>query len=131
MPIVVKRSTVEHEGQPNERRYDAYWWWCPGCAAERRDALPDGTPDPDDLGNGLHVFDDRWTFNGDFDKPTFRASYLTKSQWYRGPIDARERFDNVCHSFVTDGQIEYLTDSTHALAGQTVPIAEIPKGWLD
>ena len=27
-----------------------------------------------------------------------------------------------CHSFVTDGRIQFLTDSTHTLAGQTVPL---------
>jgi hypothetical protein len=32
----------------------------------------------------------------------------------------------VCHSFVTEGRIEFLSDSTHELAGQTVPIPEWP-----
>lgn len=29
-----------------------------------------------------------------------------------------------CHSFVVDGQMQFLGDCTHALAGQTVPIPE-------
>ncbi len=31
--------------------------------------------------------------------------------------------DEVCHSFVTDGQIQFLGDCTHKLAGQTVPLS--------
>jgi hypothetical protein len=34
-----------------------------------------------------------------------------------------------CHSFVTDGKIEFLNDSTHKLAGQTVPLPDMPD-WL-
>jgi hypothetical protein len=30
-----------------------------------------------------------------------------------------------CHSFLVDGQIQFLGDCTHALAGQTVPLPEI------
>jgi len=33
-----------------------------------------------------------------------------------------ESCDRRCHSFVTDGQIQFLGDCTHALAGQTVPL---------
>jgi hypothetical protein len=39
--------------------------------------------------------------------------------WYDNrPLD-------VCHSFVTDGKIQYLSDCTHAMAGQTVDLLEI------
>jgi hypothetical protein len=31
----------------------------------------------------------------------------------------------LCHTFVTDGQIQYLGDCTHALAGQTVDLQEM------
>jgi hypothetical protein len=60
-----------------------------------------------------HSIDKRWTFNGDVHKPTIRASILTKG----GPR---------CHSFVTDGQIQFLNDCTHALAGQTVKMTPLP-----
>lgn len=66
-----------------------------------------------------HQCDDRWTFNGDQSKPTFRASVLVH---YSGS-DAPQR----CHSFVTDGNIAYCGDSTHAMAGKTV---ELPD-WDD
>ena len=58
-----------------------------------------------------------WGFNNDFDKPTFTPSYLL--QW----IGANDQ-NCVCHSFITDGNIQFLNDCTHDLAGQTI---EIPQ----
>ena len=34
--------------------------------------------------------------------------------------------DERCHSFVTDGKIRFLGDSTHKLKGQTVPLTPPP-----
>lgn len=34
--------------------------------------------------------------------------------------------DEVCHSFVRAGKIEFLGDCTHALKGQTVPLPDWP-----
>ena len=56
----------------------------------------------------------RWGWNGDAEKPTFTPSVLVRYNWSDG--------ERVCHSFVTDGQIQFLGDCTHALAGQTVDI---------
>ena len=67
--------------------------------------------------NTAHVFDDRWTFNNNFDKPTFRASMLVY------PHTAQAR----CHSFVTDGYIQYLGDCGHSMAGQTVELPDYTK----
>lgn len=50
---------------------------------------------------------DIWTFDGDVEKPTIRASVL---------VTGRFR----CHSFVTAGRIQFLGDCTHELAGKTV-----------
>jgi hypothetical protein len=36
------------------------------------------------------------------------------------------RTERVCHSFITDGQIQFLGDCTHPMAGQTVPIPKWP-----
>lgn len=63
-----------------------------------------------------HLFDDRWTFNGDYDKPTFRRSMLVNQDGKPGHPR--------CHSFVTDGKIEFLNDCTHEMAGQTVDLPE-------
>lgn len=62
-----------------------------------------------------HVFDDRWTFNGDFEKPTFSPSMLVNKN------EPRRR----CHSFVTDGKIQFLSDCFHELVGQTFELEEI------
>lgn len=71
-----------------------------------------------------HEFDKRWTFNGDMERPTFRNSMLAR--WNHGP--ARE--PRVCHSFVTDGRIEFLADCTHALAGKTVDLPDFEdRDW--
>ncbi|BAS10570.1 hypothetical protein AHiyo4_39920 [Arthrobacter sp. Hiyo4] len=34
-----------------------------------------------------------------------------------------------CHSFVRNGHIEFLSDSTHELAGQTMALPPLPE-WL-
>lgn len=55
-----------------------------------------------------------WTWNGSVEKPTFKPSLLCN------PDSPPHR----CHSFVTDGQIQFLSDCHHELKGQTVPIPE-------
>jgi hypothetical protein len=43
------------------------------------------------------------------------------------PYRNGESFDNVptmCHSFVVDGRIEYLSDCTHEMAGMTVDLLD-------
>lgn len=60
-----------------------------------------------------------WGFNGDMEKPTVTPSirvqhYLEKS----GKMV-------LCHSFITNGMIQFLSDSTHELAGQTVPLEDM------
>lgn len=59
----------------------------------------------------------QWSFNGNFEKPTFNPSILVKAN-YTSP----NRSDDICHSFVTDGRIRFLDDCTHALKGQTVDL---------
>ncbi len=77
-----------------------YLFECPGC-------------------DHAHVFDTRWTFvNGDVDRPTFIPSLLCRSRY------GKEEADRVCHSYVTNGQIQFLPDCTHKLAGQTVDLPD-------
>ena len=83
-----------------------------------------------------------WQFNGDYDRPTFAPSVLVTSGHYTpshpGPecwCTYNERHPETpssfrcerCHSFVRDGQIEFLSDCTHALAGRTVPLTAPPE----
>ena len=72
-----------------------------------------------------------WTWNGDADRPTFSPSVLVT---HDANPDASEEFEEwrtarACHSCVTDGQIQFLGDCTHALAGQTVPLADFPENY--
>lgn len=36
-----------------------------------------------------------------------------------------------CHYFLTDGVLHYCPDSSHGLAGQKVPLPELPKHLQD
>lgn len=82
-------------------------FWCPGCDGAHAVNVGSG-PGP------------RWGFNGDHERPTFIPSVLVR---YNGDDAGKDGAPPaVCHSFVTGGQIQFLGDCTHALAGQTVPL---------
>jgi len=91
-------------------------FWCPGCKEAHR--IQHGA------GNGP-----RWTWNGSVDKPTFSPSVLVRTGRAVDPSFVSEPGDppEVCHSFVTDGRIQFLADSAHELAGQTVDLPEFPR----
>lgn len=96
-----------------------FLFWCPGCKEC----------------HGVWVTKQnsntaRWTFNNNMDRPTFAPSLLITGV---RPITDQEhatlmaggkinRKDYICHSFVTDGNIQFLSDCTHELAGKTVPM---------
>lgn len=84
-----------------------------------------------------------WQFNGNFDRPTFSPSVLATTGcrvaghqpgercWCVYNAEQREKGEpeapfkcGVCHSFVTNGQIQFLGDCTHELAGQTVDLPD-------
>lgn len=60
-----------------------------------------------------------WTWNGDLERPTFRPSILSRTADASGEIR--------CHSYVTDGRIEFLGDCSHELAGQTVDLLNVDE----
>ncbi|MCY3784592.1 MAG: DUF6527 family protein [Chloroflexi bacterium] len=62
-----------------------------------------------------------WTWDGNEQTPTFVGSMLANARQHPGrPL---------CHSFVENGQWRFLDDSTHDLAGQTVPMVPYPEGY--
>jgi len=62
-----------------------------------------------------HCFEvPRWSWNGSYTAPTFTPSMLCNKDYP----------ESRCHSFVTDGRIQFLTDCWHPLAGQTVDIPD-------
>ena len=96
---------VWHSKDDSIAHLDAF---CPAC-----DFVHSFNVDLD--GHGKHQPERLWTFNGDYDKPTFRASMLAN----RDRVDPHHP---LCHSFLTDGVWKYLGDCTHAMAGQEVPV---------
>jgi hypothetical protein len=90
----------------------------------------------------MHVVTSGWSFNGDYDRPTFSPSVLVTSGHY---VPRFKKGDNCwctynaehpdepapykcerCHTWVRDGQITFLSDCTHELAGTTVPLEPRP-----
>ena len=55
-----------------------------------------------------------WKWNGDTERPTFTPSML---------VNAHHESSR-CHSFVTDGKIQFLSDCWHPLKGQTVELPD-------
>ena len=73
---------------------------------------------------GMDIFfDERWTFNGDFEKPTFEPSMLVQY-----PVENPETGHVLEHFFVKDGKIQYLQDCHHHMAGHTVDMIDCEWG---
>lgn len=86
----------------------SYIFQCPGCGYAHKI----NTVKRDD---GWPV----WGFNHNLESPTVTPSILVT-------YDHGENYEKkVCHSFVKDGKIQFLSDCTHKLAGQTVELPEI------
>jgi hypothetical protein len=108
-------------------------YYCQGCEQAHRI----------EVGNG------RWTWNGDVENPTFSPSVKVSGRKFtpKGEADyqawaaagypknadgSMHSFDNaptVCHTFITNGMVQFLSDCTHELAGQTLPLPDLPE-WL-
>lgn len=87
-------------------------FWCPGCDSTHGLNVKPASPRP------------CWTYNGNPAAPTFSPSILVTCDW---PLDDDTPASrDVCHSFVRDGRIQFLGDSTHALAGRTVDLPDWP-----
>lgn len=97
---------------------------CPGCGDTHVVAVG--------VGEGA-----RWGWNGSMERPTFSPSILVRTGHFvpahqsgrcwctynpENPDKPAPFKCGICHSFVTDGRIQFLGDCTHALAGKTVPL---------
>jgi hypothetical protein len=94
--------TVDKEGKRTGEQ--SLWFFCPGCQEPIRITV-----------NGPGT----WKWNGDLEKPTISPSILTDGN----------KPEKRCHSFIKDGNIQFLNDCFHELKGQTVPLPELPE-WL-
>lgn len=97
---------------PSEKRNTQFLFYCPGC-------------------NCAHIIPTEcsfkgpiWNFDGNMESPTFTPSLRT---FYTHP-NSKEKI-TTCHLTITNGKIQYCADSPHALAGQTISMVPIPKGY--
>lgn len=83
----------------------------------------------------------KWTWNGDTNSPTLRPSVLVKAGHFAADQKAknrcwcdynREHPDEgnqsscfQCHSWISDGKIQFLPDSSHALSGKTIDLLPV------
>lgn len=106
------KRVTNGDGSPYGVRFD-----CPGCKSPHVVPTP---PSPN-----------AWGFNGSLERPTLTPSILLRTkdwdEWDDAANRPRNVRDVVCHSFVTDGRIQFLGDCTHALAGQTVDLPDIAE----
>lgn len=70
-----------------------------------------------------HQFDDKWTFNGNVELPTFIGSMLVGG--YLGTDNDGKDMYGTCHSYVNEGRIEFLNDCTHTLRGKTMDLPDM------
>ncbi len=94
--------------------------WCPGCEE-------------------MHVIATRWSFDGNVDRPTFNPSVkitgvqsvVVKGEWTGEWVrDAQGKpLRYCCHYILTAGRLNFCPDSTHALAGKTVDLPDLPEGF--
>lgn len=85
-----------------ETAHGTWEFMCPGCKT-------------------THEINQGWKFDRDMVRPTITPS--VKVSGVAGEVGAPR--DTVCHSFVTAGQIQFLSDCTHTLAGTTHPLPPI------
>ena len=87
---------------------------CPGC-------------------NGVHSFATetaqsngaKWGFNGDLEKPTFVPSMLVRAEHGEGYVPF------VCHSFVTNGMIQFLGDCSHENKNKTMELPDLEESFIN
>lgn len=77
-------------------------------------------PDPVGCGNTGHLI-----LNADMDHTPPEGDRVLG---HKRPHVADPAF-GPCHSFIRDGRWQYLSDTAHRLAGQTVPMVPVPD-WL-
>ncbi|MGB5821476.1 MAG: DUF6527 family protein [Saonia sp.] len=81
-------------------KFCSWQHYCPGCKMH-------------------HAFDKRWSFNESPEIPSFSPSMLVRYAWGESNEERR------CHYFLKDGKIQYLSDCTHELKGQTIECPNI------
>lgn len=91
--------------------------WCPACNSGHEI----DTEEPNTSGA-------MWIFDGNRESPSFTPSINLQinppgHQHYQPNVKSTR-----CHYFIRAGKIIYCGDCTHAMAGQTVDLPDIPEG---
>jgi hypothetical protein len=102
-------------------------YWCQGCK----------------MAHSIHHGADGWSWNGNVDRPTFEPSVLVTGGHYAAgfkqgdrcwctwnaehPNDPSSFTCQRCHTFIRDGMVQFLGDCSHELAGQTLPLPDLPE----
>lgn len=107
----------------NNDKIKQYYFYCPGCKDWHSINVGSGTSHP------------VWMFNYNMEYPTFRPSVLIRSgckaSTHKSGDDCWCNYEKnygepapfkcgVCHFYITDGKIEFLSDCTHEFAGRLV-----------
>lgn len=95
--------------------YNVLVFVCPGCVAGERPGYEGVHMLPVNVPEGVHK--PSWDWDGNLEAPTLSPSILTT-----GP--------SRCHSFLNAGIFDFLSDSEHSLAGQKVPMPDLPE-WAE
>lgn len=126
MSILLK-PVEDHDGVVR-----SWGFMCPGCRCTH-DVRVEKHPEAPDL----HT----WTWNGSVERPTFHPSIVTwwdvnvgtpeeiREHWRRRAADRSyvvPQREHRCHSWVVDGVIDFLADSTHELRDKH-PIPPHPR----
>ena len=108
----MKAKPVKREGKTDipcaPEEADAVWLHCPGPFPNRRIPV---------ILRGERRGTGCWSWNGDTERPTLRPSILSTGHTESGAFR--------CHSFVSEGRIEFLMDCSHAHRGQTLDLLDV------
>lgn len=102
-PVAILRPWHTESGLHGQRLF----LWCPACNDAHSVEVGPRTAEP------------RWTWDGNLDAPTLSPSIKVLPT----------AVSPLCHSFVRCGSWEFLADSGHSQAGQTVPLPPLPE-WM-
>jgi len=106
-------------------------YWCQGCNKMHGVIVEGGKPGQ------------AWGWNGDVDKPVFTPSVLYQRNMWTPPVTPENieqwraapweqvQVQHVCHTFIgcngaQPGEVIFLGDCTHALAGTVQPLPDLP-----
>lgn len=99
---------------------ESFWFFCEGCDTHHSFRTKNARGEAGPI----------WSFNGDMKQPTFSPSLRVRYVRDRdGKVNPDGSYPNpmdcVCHLFVRNGEIEYLSDCTHRFKNMTVPLGDL------